>query len=195
MEDSNDVVLGGTRDQVAGIASCLPLESLRNNHLVALHTVNGAMVVTMGRGGSHAHSGCLLPVLGSCGRWRACILSEWHGQDVHRRRNIQSADVRSSCLFWLAHLQGGLLRYLSSSMMLSVGMMLLQLRQTLEPAHLQGYWSQKKHCPYLDGVSVACSSCICFTQASSSIPRQIRQGSAGTIQGTETVFSSFFFRM
>lgn len=55
LEKRNKIRLGSVGRQIADIAGCLPLRSLRDNHVVTLHTVGWEVVVSEGSGGCHAH--------------------------------------------------------------------------------------------------------------------------------------------
>lgn len=54
-EQRDKIVLGRVRGQVTHVTGCLPTRSLADNHVVAVNTMSGEVVVTIGRGGSHAH--------------------------------------------------------------------------------------------------------------------------------------------
>lgn len=54
-EQGDKIVLCGVGGQVTDVAGGLPARSLANNHVVAVHTVGGEMVVSVRRGGSHSH--------------------------------------------------------------------------------------------------------------------------------------------
>lgn len=56
LEQGNEIILGGIRCEVSDVAGCLPLGSLLNNHVIALHTVCWEMVVTERSSWSHSHS-------------------------------------------------------------------------------------------------------------------------------------------
>ena len=55
LEEWNEIILSRVRGEVADIACCLPLRSLSNNHLVAVHPMSGKMVVPIRSGRGHAH--------------------------------------------------------------------------------------------------------------------------------------------
>ena len=55
LEKRNEVVLSRVRSKVADIARGLPLWGLRNDHLVALHTVSGEVVMAVWSCRSHSH--------------------------------------------------------------------------------------------------------------------------------------------
>lgn len=57
LEQGNEIILRGVRCQISNIAGGLPLRSLLDNHIKALDTVSGEMVVAKGSGGCHAHGG------------------------------------------------------------------------------------------------------------------------------------------
>lgn len=57
LEKGNQVILRRIRCKVAHIACCLPLRGLLDNHVIALDTMSGKMMVTERRGRGHAH-GC-----------------------------------------------------------------------------------------------------------------------------------------
>lgn len=61
LEEWDQVILGGIRSQITDVASCLPCWGLLNNHIVALNSMGGKVMVAEGSGRSHAHCRhCLL---------------------------------------------------------------------------------------------------------------------------------------
>jgi len=56
LEQRHQVILGSIGSQVTDVAGSLPLRSLLDNHIVALDTLSGEVVVTERSGGGHAHS-------------------------------------------------------------------------------------------------------------------------------------------
>ena len=55
LEERNKIVLSGVGSKITDVASGLPLGSLRNDHLIALHAVCREVVVAEGSGRSHSH--------------------------------------------------------------------------------------------------------------------------------------------
>lgn len=63
LEEGNQIILRSVRRKVAHITCGLPLRGLLGNHIVALDTMSGEMMVTERCGRGHAH-GCHRLLLG-----------------------------------------------------------------------------------------------------------------------------------
>ena len=57
LEQRNEIGLGGVRSEVTNVAGGLPLRGLLHDHVVALHTVSGEVVMSERSGRRHAHGG------------------------------------------------------------------------------------------------------------------------------------------
>lgn len=57
LEKRDQVGLGSVRCEITNIARRLPLRGLLDNHVVALYSVRGEVMVAKGGGGGHAHGG------------------------------------------------------------------------------------------------------------------------------------------